>query len=120
MLDILITVDPFYSRFYMYPLGHAENIQSCCGNKRTSIVEVPGRKPPVLHQAEPAGHEMDRSGDAEVLYGHLARPEIMMTFGQILDGPSGSAGFLHRRPKTDCISGFARVSTDRMPHPVGA
>lgn len=39
-LDLVITVEPFYSRFYIYPVGHAENIQPCCGNKRTSIIEV--------------------------------------------------------------------------------
>jgi hypothetical protein len=40
-IDLMVTVDPFYARFYIYQPGFPESLQHCCGNKRASIIKVP-------------------------------------------------------------------------------
>jgi len=40
-LDLVVTVEPFYARFYIYQPGFPDSIQHCCGNKRTSVIKVP-------------------------------------------------------------------------------
>jgi hypothetical protein len=37
----MVTVEPFYARFYIYQPGFPESIQHCCGNKPASIIKVP-------------------------------------------------------------------------------
>jgi hypothetical protein len=40
-IDLMVTVEPFYARFYIYQPGFPESLQHCCGNKRASIIKVP-------------------------------------------------------------------------------
>jgi hypothetical protein len=40
-IDLVVTVEPFYARFYIYQPGFPDSIQHCCGNKPTSIIKVP-------------------------------------------------------------------------------
>ena len=40
-IDLMVTVEPFYARFYIYEPGFPESLQHCCGNKRASIIKVP-------------------------------------------------------------------------------
>jgi hypothetical protein len=40
-VSILVSVEPFYSRVYIYRLGLADSFQQCCGNKSTSVLHVP-------------------------------------------------------------------------------
>jgi len=40
-LDFIVTVEPFYTRFYIYQLGYPQSIQHCCNNKPTSVIRVP-------------------------------------------------------------------------------
>jgi hypothetical protein len=40
-MDLVVSVEPFYSRFYIYQLGFPESFQQCCSNKRTSVLRVP-------------------------------------------------------------------------------
>jgi hypothetical protein len=40
-LDLVVTVEPFYARFYIYQPGFPDSMQHCCGNKRTSVIKVP-------------------------------------------------------------------------------
>ena len=40
-LDLVVTIEPFYARFYIYQLGFPDSFQQCCGNKPTGVVRVP-------------------------------------------------------------------------------
>jgi hypothetical protein len=40
-IDLMVTVEPFYARFYIYQPGFPDSIQHCCGNKPSSIITVP-------------------------------------------------------------------------------
>ena len=40
-IDLMVTVEPFYARFYIYQPGFPDSLQHCCGNKPSSIVKVP-------------------------------------------------------------------------------
>jgi hypothetical protein len=40
-MDLIVTVEPFYARFYIYQLGFPDSFQQCCGNKSTSVLRVP-------------------------------------------------------------------------------
>jgi hypothetical protein len=40
-IDLMVTVEPFYARFYIYQPGFPESLQHCCGNKPSSIIKVP-------------------------------------------------------------------------------
>lgn len=40
-VDIIVSVEPFYARFYIYPLGLPKDSQQCCGNKPTSVLRLP-------------------------------------------------------------------------------
>jgi len=40
-IDLVVTVEPFYARFYIYQPGFPDSIQHCRGNKPTSIIKVP-------------------------------------------------------------------------------
>ena len=39
--DLMVTVEPFYARFYIYQPGFPDSLQHCCGNKPSSIIKVP-------------------------------------------------------------------------------
>jgi hypothetical protein len=38
---LVVTVDPFYARFYIYQPGFPDSVQHCCGNRPTSVIKVP-------------------------------------------------------------------------------
>ena len=38
---LVVTVDPFYARFYIYQPGFPDSVQNCCGNRPTSVIKVP-------------------------------------------------------------------------------
>jgi len=40
-LDLVVTVEPYYTRFYIYQPGFPESTQHCCGNKPSSVIKVP-------------------------------------------------------------------------------
>jgi hypothetical protein len=40
-LDLVVSVEPFYARIYIYEVGFPDNFQQCCGNKRISVLRVP-------------------------------------------------------------------------------
>ena len=40
-IDLVVTVEPFYARFYIYQPGFPDSIQHCCSNKPSSIIKVP-------------------------------------------------------------------------------
>jgi hypothetical protein len=40
-IDLLVTVELFYTRVYIYQLGYPDSIQQCCSNKLTSVIRVP-------------------------------------------------------------------------------
>jgi len=39
--DLIVSVEPFYTRVYIYQLGHPESLQRSCSNKPTSVLRVP-------------------------------------------------------------------------------
>ena len=39
-LDLVVFVEPFYTRIYIYQLGHPDSMQQCCSNKPTSVIRV--------------------------------------------------------------------------------
>jgi len=41
IVDLVVTVDPFYSRFLIYKPGAPDSVQRCCQNKKTSVIRVP-------------------------------------------------------------------------------
>jgi hypothetical protein len=38
---VIVTVEPFYARLLIYPLGHPENVQRCCWRKQISVMRLP-------------------------------------------------------------------------------
>lgn len=40
-VDLVVSIEPFYSRFYIYQLGFPDSIQQCCSSKSTSILRIP-------------------------------------------------------------------------------
>ena len=40
-LDLVISVEPFYARVYVYEAGFPDSFQPCCSNKRTSVLRLP-------------------------------------------------------------------------------
>jgi len=40
-LDVLVSVEPFYSRIYIYEAGLPDNFQQCCSDKRASVLRLP-------------------------------------------------------------------------------
>ncbi|MGA2058773.1 MAG: hypothetical protein ABSG88_26190 [Bradyrhizobium sp.] len=40
-IDFVVSVEPFYERFYIYQLGHPDSFQQCCSGKPTSVIRVP-------------------------------------------------------------------------------
>jgi hypothetical protein len=40
-VDVVISVEPFYSRLYIYQIGYPDSFQQCCSNKPTAVLRVP-------------------------------------------------------------------------------
>src|ERR1700733_8438048 len=40
-MDIVVSVEPFYTRLYIYQLGFPDSFQQCCSNKPTSVLRMP-------------------------------------------------------------------------------
>jgi hypothetical protein len=40
-IDLLISVEPFYARLYVYQPGFPDSAQSCCRNQPSSILQLP-------------------------------------------------------------------------------
>jgi hypothetical protein len=40
-IDILLTVQPAYTRFYIYQPGFPDSFQQCCGDKPSGVLRVP-------------------------------------------------------------------------------
>jgi hypothetical protein len=40
-MDIVVSVEPAYTRLYIYQLGFPDSVQHCCSNKPTSVLRVP-------------------------------------------------------------------------------
>lgn len=40
-IDLVVSVEPFYTRFYIYQPGFPESRQQCCNGKPTGIVRIP-------------------------------------------------------------------------------
>src|SRR5690349_13818448 len=40
-LDLVISIEPFYARVYVYEAGFPDTFQQCCGNKRLSVLRMP-------------------------------------------------------------------------------
>jgi hypothetical protein len=40
-LDILVSVQPSYARFYIYQPGFPDSFQQCCGDKASGVLHVP-------------------------------------------------------------------------------
>ena len=40
-MDLIVSVEPFYTRVYIYQLGYPDSLQRCCRNKPTSVLRVP-------------------------------------------------------------------------------
>jgi hypothetical protein len=40
-IDFVVSIEPFYARFYIYQPGFPESFQQCCSNKPTSVLRVP-------------------------------------------------------------------------------
>jgi len=41
LADVVVTVEPFYTRLSIYQPGHPETIQRCCNGKPASVLRVP-------------------------------------------------------------------------------
>ncbi|WP_271605836.1 hypothetical protein [Bradyrhizobium sp. CCBAU 11434] len=40
-IDVLITIEPFYARLYVYQPGFPDSSQSCCRNQLSSVLKLP-------------------------------------------------------------------------------
>ncbi len=40
-MDFVISVEPFYTRFYIYQPGFTDSIQQCCSGKWTGVLRIP-------------------------------------------------------------------------------
>ena len=40
-IDLLISVEPFYTRLYVYQPGFPDSTQSCCRNMPSSVLKLP-------------------------------------------------------------------------------
>jgi hypothetical protein len=39
--DMVVTLNPFYTRLFIYPAGHPEMMQRCCNNRQISVFRMP-------------------------------------------------------------------------------
>jgi hypothetical protein len=69
-MDFVVSVEPFYTRLYIYQLGFPDSFQQCCGNKPTSVLRVPiGAGRFCIRQSQPQMKWRARA---------LLRPDIAM------------------------------------------
>jgi len=40
-MDFIVSLEPFYTRLYIYQLGYPDSFQQCCNNKPASVLRVP-------------------------------------------------------------------------------
>ena len=40
-MDFIVSLEPFYTRIYIYQLGYPASLQQCCSDKPTSVLRVP-------------------------------------------------------------------------------
>ena len=40
-MDFVVSLEPFYTRFYIYQPGFPDSIQQCCSGKSTAILRIP-------------------------------------------------------------------------------
>ena len=40
-MDFIVSLEPFYTRVYVYQLGYPDSFQQCCSNKPASVLRVP-------------------------------------------------------------------------------
>lgn len=40
-IDLLVSVEPFYARLYVYQPGFPDSTQSCCRNQPSSVLRLP-------------------------------------------------------------------------------
>jgi hypothetical protein len=40
-IDFVVSVEPFYARFYIYQPGYPDSFQQCCSNKPAGVLRVP-------------------------------------------------------------------------------
>jgi len=41
LADVIVTVEPFYTRLVIYPPGHPEQMQRCCNSKPIGVLRMP-------------------------------------------------------------------------------
>jgi hypothetical protein len=69
-MDFVVSVEPFYTRIYLYQLGYPDSFQQCCSNKPTSVLRVPiGAGRFCIRQSQPQMKWKVRA---------LAKPDIEM------------------------------------------
>jgi hypothetical protein len=40
-MDFVVSVEPFYTRFYIYQPGFPESLQQCCSSKPSGVLRIP-------------------------------------------------------------------------------
>ena len=40
-MDFLVSLEPFYTRFYIYQPGFPDSLQKCCGGKPSGVLRIP-------------------------------------------------------------------------------
>jgi len=40
-MDFFVSLDPFYTRFYIYQPGFPDSIQQCCSGKSSAVLRIP-------------------------------------------------------------------------------
>ena len=40
-VDLVVSVEPFYTRFRIYQPGYPDSFMQCCGNKPSGVLRVP-------------------------------------------------------------------------------
>jgi hypothetical protein len=67
--DILVTVDPFYTRLSIYQPGHFDTVQRCCNGRPASVMRVP-----IENRAKSATDEMDVASEPQAGAGTIGSP----------------------------------------------
>lgn len=54
VVDVVVTISPFYSRVIIYPLENPDEFQQCCSNKTVSVIRLPvGNGKFCIRQSQP-------------------------------------------------------------------
>jgi hypothetical protein len=40
-MDFVVSLEPYYTRFYVYQPGFPESLQQCCGGKPSGVLRIP-------------------------------------------------------------------------------